>query len=97
MEFKVRGSISQLPLITHSKKPTPKNLNSKPSDASATSRTAPLGGSAPPPGRADTKSQYCHYFVNQGKCRHEERTGSKCKFEHSQAPMCNFGTGCSRT
>ena len=87
---------------THGEKSTPTNSNSKPSYDSATSGTAPLGSSPTPPGRADTnpntnKKQYCHYFVNQGKCRHEERTGSKCKFEHSQAPMCNFGTGCSRT
>ena len=42
------------------------------------------------------KGRYCHYFVNQGHCKHEERTGSRCKFEHKPAPMCNFGTSCSR-
>ena len=40
--------------------------------------------------------RYCHFFVNQGDCRHEERTGNKCKFEHKIAPMCNFGMNCSR-
>ena len=40
--------------------------------------------------------KYCHYFVNRGSCRFEERTGSKCKFEHSVAPMCSFGINCSR-
>ena len=43
------------------------------------------------------RGKYCHYFVNEGKCRYEERTGNKCKFEHKQAPMCNFGTSCSRS
>ena len=40
--------------------------------------------------------KYCHFFVNTGNCRYEERTGQKCKFEHKKAPMCNFGTNCSR-
>ena len=39
---------------------------------------------------------YCHFFVNQGKCTHEERTGDKCKFEHEKAPMCRSGMSCSR-
>ena len=42
------------------------------------------------------KGQYCHYFVNKGYCRFEERTGTKCRFEHLQAPMCSFGTSCNR-
>ena len=40
--------------------------------------------------------KYCHYFVNYGKCNYEERSGEKCKFDHSQAPMCNLGINCSR-
>ena len=40
--------------------------------------------------------QYCHYFVNRGSCRFEERTGLKCRFEHSVAPMCTFGSSCTR-
>ena len=40
--------------------------------------------------------KYCHYFVNQGWCKYEDRTGFKCKFEHKVAPMCNFGINCSR-
>jgi hypothetical protein len=42
------------------------------------------------------RGRYCHYFVNQGKCHFEERTGRKCQYEHKQAPMCNFGTSCTR-
>ena len=42
------------------------------------------------------RGKYCHYFVNAGKCRYEERSGEKCKFEHKTAPMCNFGTSCCR-
>ena len=42
------------------------------------------------------KGKYCHFFVNQGRCHYEERTGLKCKFEHKAAPMCNFGMRCSR-
>ena len=40
--------------------------------------------------------KYCHYFVNQGVCKYEDRTGLKCRFEHKVAPMCNFGINCSR-
>ena len=40
--------------------------------------------------------KYCHFFVNQGRCHFEERTGSKCKFLHEIAPMCNSGMNCSR-
>ena len=43
------------------------------------------------------KGKYCHYFVNQGKCNFEERSGFKCRFEHKVAPMCNFGVSCTRT
>ena len=42
------------------------------------------------------RDKYCHYFVNTGKCSFEERTGNKCKFQHSQAPMCRMGTSCRR-
>ena len=41
-------------------------------------------------------ARYCHFFVNQGRCTFEERTGSKCKFLHKMAPMCNSGISCSR-
>ena len=40
--------------------------------------------------------RYCHFFVNQGRCNFEERTGSPCKFVHEIAPMCNSGIRCSR-
>ena len=43
------------------------------------------------------RGKYCHYFVNQGRCNFEERSGFKCRFEHKAAPMCNFGANCSRT
>ena len=43
------------------------------------------------------KGKYCHFFVNQGNCTYSERTGYKCRYEHKKAPMCNFGTSCSRT
>ena len=42
------------------------------------------------------RARYCHYFVNQGKCHFEERTGKKCQFQHEQAPMCNSGISCTR-
>ena len=42
------------------------------------------------------RERYCHYFVNEGKCHYEERTGLKCKFIHKVAPMCNFGMRCAR-
>ena len=42
------------------------------------------------------RKRYCHFFVNQGKCHYEERTGLKCKFEHKVAPMCSFGMRCTR-
>ena len=47
-------------------------------------------------GNDSYKGKYCHYFVNQGRCNYEERTGFKCKYEHKVAPMCNFGVNCSR-
>ena len=42
------------------------------------------------------RPRFCHYFVNQGKCLFEERTGKKCQFLHEQAPMCNSGMSCTR-
>ena len=42
------------------------------------------------------RARFCHYFVNQGKCHFEERTGKKCQFQHTQAPMCNSGLSCTR-
>ena len=44
-----------------------------------------------------TKDNYCHYFVNWGRCSFEQRTGEKCKFDHKKAPDCKFGSGCKRT
>ena len=48
-------------------------------------------------GQSNGRKQYCHYFVNQGKCLFEERTGEKCRFAHEQAPMCNNGFSCNRS
>ena len=46
------------------------------------------------PGRE--RKQYCHYYVNQGKCHFEDKTGEKCRFAHEQAPMCRSGMACNR-
>ena len=42
------------------------------------------------------RPRYCHYYANTGKCSFEERTGSKCKFLHKDAPMCQRGVACTR-
>ena len=44
-----------------------------------------------------TKDNYCHYFVNWGRCTYEQRTGEKCKYDHKKAPDCKFGSGCKRS
>lgn len=44
-----------------------------------------------------TKDNYCHYFVNWGRCTYEQRTGVKCKYDHKKAPDCKFGSGCKRS
>ena len=74
------------------KKKTSTTNRGTPSTPSAPTDPAPVS-SAP---QALYKGRYCHYFVNQGKCTFEERTGQKCKYEHKQAPMCNFGINCTR-
>ena len=43
-----------------------------------------------------TKDNFCHYFVNFGRCTFERRTGEKCKFEHKLAPECRYGSACKR-
>ena len=56
-------------------------------------------GRAPPgfpPVAPGGRKQYCHYFVNQGKCTYEEKTGERCRFAHEQAPMCRSGLACDR-
>ena len=50
----------------------------------------------PPNSSESGRVQYCHYFVNKGRCTFEEKTGKKCKFVHDTAPMCNFGRQCTR-
>ena len=49
------------------------------------------------PGTGSERKQYCHYFVNKGKCNYEENTGEKCRFAHEQAPMCRSGLACNRS
>ena len=61
--------------------------------------TAPEPASASPDVQTDHdqyQGRYCHYFVNKGRCNHEEMTGFRCKFEHKPAPMCSYGMNCSR-
>ena len=42
------------------------------------------------------EGKFCHFYVNKGYCQYEDRTGQKCRFEHTQAPMCNSGSNCTR-
>ena len=43
------------------------------------------------------RKQYCHHYVNQGRCIFEEKTGDKCRFLHEEAPMCRSGFNCNRS
>ena len=45
---------------------------------------------------SNVSQQFCHYFTNFGKCDYEGKTGYRCRFEHTVAPMCQSGTACSR-
>jgi hypothetical protein len=63
-------------------------MNDSPTSAHNEGRS----GVSSPYGRA----QYCHYFTNFGKCFFEEKYGTKCRFEHKVAPMCQSGTACNR-
>ena len=74
--------------------PTPPTRNLQPPSTPA----EPAGNRDEPSSNLNmnTSRRYCHYFVNQGRCNHEERTGERCRFEHKQAPMCNSGINCSR-
>ena len=40
--------------------------------------------------------QYCHFFTNYGRCQFEDKTGRKCRYEHSVAPLCQSGIACNR-
>ena len=42
------------------------------------------------------RKQYCHFFVNTGRCSYEERTRLKCKYLHEAAPFCRDGISCAR-
>lgn len=89
------------PTINPSTKPPTNPPKPAATEETTTPRSrTPTGTQAPPMnediGPNPYRGKYCHYFVNQGKCRFEERTGEQCKFEHKQAPMCNFGTSCNR-
>ena len=95
-----KPSTKSKPSINPSAKP---NKPSKPfstEDAGTPRSTAATGTRTPI--RKDVieanpfRGKFCHYFVNHGNCKYEERTGEKCKFEHKQAPMCNYGISCTR-
>ena len=43
------------------------------------------------------KPNFCHFFVNFGRCNFQSRTRQRCKFERKEAPSCNYGPGCTRT
>ena len=79
----------------------PKAANPSGASTTGSTRTSPPLHAEPPPQNENIetdayKGRYCHYFSNYGKCRFEERTGERCKFEHKQAPMCNSGASCTR-
>ena len=81
---------------TVNRKPTGKNVHPPPPAPTTTHST---GQPSFQPGETELsteRKQYCHYFVNRGECRYEERAGEICKFAHEQAPMCRMGTGCTR-
>ena len=69
---------------------------SSPADTRMTDLPGGNSNSHGPGNNLDSKVKYCHFFVNQGRCTFEEKSGRKCKFEHSRAPMCNFGVRCTR-
>ena len=75
------------------------NKKKSPPTSKATSLQAPVPPAPAPatkPAADLYKGRYCHYFVNKGSCTFEERTGQKCKYEHTQAPMCKSGINCTR-
>ena len=83
--------------------PPPTPSTPKPSSAPGTAtsineRLERLSRNENPSNHQPTYSnqQFCHYFTNFGKCFYEEKTGRKCRFEHTVAPMCQSGIACSR-
>ena len=42
------------------------------------------------------RTKFCHFFSNYGRCLYEEKNGTKCKFTHIKAPVCNFDGQCTR-
>ena len=84
--------------------PPPPTPTATSATSSQSAPQAPSDLPAPPASRQSEENitdsryrgKYCHFFVNTGKCLHEERTGEKCKFEHKTAPMCNFGMSCNQ-
>ena len=46
-----------------------------------------------------SSKRVCFYFSTTGTCKYEERTGLKCRYEHSRGSMptlCRFGVNCSK-
>lgn len=82
---------------TNSKPKHPNNQESYSSNSKEDTAPNADNDSSPETDHERFKGKYCHYFVNQGKCNFEERSGFKCRFEHKVAPMCNFGVSCTRT
>ena len=101
-------STNQSPIANHSHE----GKNSAPpdplshSDQDMDKESSRVGSVNPSPGseisdnhetRRMERTRFCHYYSNFGKCEFERKTGSKCKYEHSEnAPLCENGTKCSR-
>ena len=85
--------------------PPPRSTTTTTSPHVTPRTTSPAGNGTVAPNDIDIseaednvyRGRFCHFFVNKGGCTFEERTGQKCKYEHREAPMCNFGSNCSRS
>ena len=93
----------QTNLINHDPQKQQSSSSDNRSPTSPSSTTTPPSSPSPTQAaRHETqqneklREKFCHFFVNSGKCNFEERTGSKCKFLHKQAPMCRSGLSCNR-
>ena len=103
--FKRSGPTSKAEIQSNSKqnpKPSKPTSNERTNPASP-SPAEPVGPTPAQPGVQssennfrDERPMYCHYFSNQGKCSYEERNGSRCRFIHGDAPMCQSGAACKR-
>ena len=73
------------------------HLPRPPAPAAPSSPSQTSLGTPPPPTLRSERKQYCHYYVNQGTCFYEDKTGNKCKFVHEKAPLCRNGLSCTRS